>query len=58
LLEEATRDFWFIFNEPSTLDKQGSELQKTNLRILGLPVPEGIIYYADPIERIKAVIEK
>ena len=57
-LEEATKDFWFIFNEPSALDEQESELQKTNLRILGLPVPEGTIYYIDPIERIKAVVGK
>jgi hypothetical protein len=57
-LEQATKDFWFIFNEPSDLDKRESELQKTNLRILGLPVPKGTIYYTDPIERIKAVVGK
>ena len=50
-LEPASNYFWFIYNSPTPFDVEQSEYQKEWLRLQRLPVPDGVLYYSDPIER-------
>ena len=53
VLENAAKDFLFIWNEPTELDIEESEMKKKWMRLEGTPVPDGVLYYADPAERIR-----
>jgi hypothetical protein len=53
VLDNAAKDFWFIWNEPTELDIEESEMKKKWMRLEQTPVPEGVLYYADPVERIR-----
>lgn len=52
-LNNATKDFWFILNEPTDFDINESEQKKRWLRGRKMEVNEDlVIYYTDPIERL------
>jgi len=55
-LEACARKFWFIYNEPTDIDIANSRIQKEWMKIEGLRVPDGVLYYGDPIDRMKRVI--
>lgn len=53
-LEEATKDFWFIFEEPTEFDIKESKMQKMWAKGREKEVPKDIvIYYKNPLERLK-----
>lgn len=55
-LEEATKDFWFIFEEPTQFDIEESENQKMLARVSGKEVTKDlVIYYANPLERLRSL---
>jgi hypothetical protein len=53
-LEEATRDFWFIFDNPTEFDIYDSEMRKTRLNEKQkTKIPKDLIlYYTNPLERL------
>lgn len=52
-LEDNAKDFWFIYNEPTEFDVKRSETDKVYMRMQKLPVPDTVLYYADPLERME-----
>jgi hypothetical protein len=55
-LERCARKFWFIYNDPTEVDIVDSRVQKEWMKMEGLPVPDGVLYYSNPIDRMKRVI--
>ncbi len=55
-LESASSYFWFIYNNPSQSDIEESDIQKRWCIIQKLPVPSGVVYYPDPLERMRKII--
>ncbi len=55
-LEDHSKDFWFIYNEPISYDLIRSETSKRYMRMQGTPVPDGVLYYHDPFERMRNII--
>jgi hypothetical protein len=52
-METLASDFWFIYNKPTQIDVEQSDMQKAWMKMQGLEVPEGLLYYSDPYERLK-----
>lgn len=55
-LRRATSDFWFVWDEPTELDKSKSDYYKGLLKMDGKPVPDGTMYYNDPIGRVSELL--
>ena len=55
-LEEASKDFWFIYNNPTEFDIDESEMQKKWKEVQHMQVPSGVLYYSDPYERLKRIL--
>lgn len=53
-LEEATRDFWFIFDNPTEFDICDSEMRKTwlNEKQKTIIPKDLVLYYTNPLERL------
>jgi len=52
-LEDATKDFWFIYDDPTSFDKSRSKYLKEVATDLGYTVdPDKILYYRNPLKRL------
>jgi len=51
--QEATKEFWFIFDEPTEFDlKQSENIRKTVASVGNVKPTEAIVYYRDPSKRL------
>jgi hypothetical protein len=55
-LESHSKNFWFICNEPTSYDLMQSDTSKRYMTIQGMQVPHGVLYYRDPVERMRNII--
>jgi len=55
-LNEANKDFWFIFNQPTEFDVKVSDEKKGWLKVEKRLVDEDVVlYYDDPIDRLSRI---
>jgi hypothetical protein len=55
-LESLSKDFWFFDNEPTEYDIKNSEYLKEIRRRMGKAVTDDIVYYDNPLERMKMLL--
>jgi len=54
-LKNIVAEFWFIYNDPTPFDVTQSDLTKSWIKMRSLPVPSGVLYYTDPIDRMRRI---
>lgn len=57
-LENGANSFWFIYNQPVPADIEASEARKKGMKTEGVDIPEGVLYYSDPILRMEGIIQR
>jgi len=57
-LECLSKDLWFFDNEPSEYDIRNSEYLKQISKVMGKASPADLVYYDNPLERMKALLNQ
>jgi len=55
-LESLSKDFWFFDNEPTEYDVKNSEYLKEIQKRMGKTITNNLVYYDNPLERMKMLI--